>query len=126
MQALFAWDLAQVPLEELLSFCWIEPEKIEKASEDELLFPRLLISGTIENIEEVDKIIIENLHNWDFSRLNLVDKAILRLSVYSLLFQKDIPSTIIIDEAINIAKDYGTDDSFKFVNGILDSIKNKG
>ena len=84
-----------------------------------------MVLGTIENISEIDKKIAENLDNWVIERLNSVDKAILRLSVYSLLYQKDTPAPIVIDEAINLAKDFGTDDSYKFVNAVLDSIKNK-
>ena len=84
-----------------------------------------MVLWTIENISEIDKKIAENLDNWVIERLNSVDKAILRLSVYSLLYQKDTPAPIVIDEAINLAKDFGTDDSYKFVNAVLDSIKNK-
>ncbi|UZV49575.1 transcription antitermination factor NusB, partial [Treponema pallidum] len=62
------------------------------------------------------------LEHWDFVRLNKVDKAILRLSAYSLLFQKDIPPVVVIHEAVSIARDFGTDDSFRFVNGVLDNI----
>ena len=83
----------------------------------------MMVLGTIENIEEIDKCIQDNLKNWVLERVNSVDKAILRLSAYSLLYQKDIPSAVVIDEAINLAKDFGTDDSYKFVNAVLDSIK---
>lgn len=85
----------------------------------------MMVLGTIENITEIDKAIQANLDNWVIERLNSVDKAILRLSVYSLLYQKDTPPPIVIDEAINLAKGFGTDDSYKFVNAVLDSIKNK-
>ncbi len=64
-----------------------------------------------------------HLKNWDFSRLNRVDLAVLRLSTYALMFQDDVPPSIVIDEAIDIAKEFGTDDSFRFVNGVLDGIK---
>lgn len=86
-------------------------------------FARFLISGTVENIELIDGKIKENLsQNWNFDRLNKVSLAILRISVFSILFQKDIPVTIVIDEAIDISKEFGQDDSFKFINAILDKI----
>ena len=125
-QALVAWDMGVSVLDDLLTFSWQQTEKLESELEpDKYLFPKMMVLGTIENITEIDKIIQENLNNWVMDRLNSVDKAILRLSVYSLLYQKDTPPPIVIDEAINLAKDFGTDDSYKFVNAVLDSIKNK-
>ena len=122
-QALYSWDVNNIPLEELLEFAWVDEQTQEKLGEDNLSFSRMLISGTIENIEKIDEIIKSHLTNWDFSRLNKVDLAVLRISVYPLIFQHDMPSTIIIDEAVDISKEYGSDDSFKFINAILDSIK---
>lgn len=122
-QALYSWDVNNIPLEELLEFAWVDEQMQEKLGDENLSFTRMLISGTIENIEKVDETIKAHLTNWDFSRLNKVDLAVLRISVYPLLFQLDMPSTIIIDEAVDISKEYGSDDSFKFINAILDSIK---
>jgi N utilization substance protein B len=86
-------------------------------------FTRLLILGTIENRKKVDAMIQAHLTNWDISRLNRVDFAILRMSVYTLMYQDDIPPSIVIDEAIGISKEYGDEGSFKFVNGVLDGIR---
>lgn len=122
-QALYSWDVNNIPLEELLEFAWVDEQMQEKLGDENLSFSRMLISGTIENIEKVDETIKAHLTNWDFDRLNKVDLAVLRISVYPLLFQLDMPSTIIIDEAVDISKEYGSDDSFKFINAILDSIK---
>ncbi|MBR3813407.1 MAG: transcription antitermination factor NusB [Spirochaetaceae bacterium] len=122
-QALYSWDVNNIPLEELLEFAWVDEQMQEKLGDENLTFTRMLISGTIENIEKVDETIKAHLTNWDFDRLNKVDLAVLRISVYPLLFQLDMPSTIIIDEAVDISKEYGSDDSFKFINAILDSIK---
>ncbi|NLJ45944.1 MAG: transcription antitermination factor NusB [Treponema sp.] len=121
-QALYAWEASRQPLEELLSFEWVEAAKRE-ALEDELrAFAGLLISGTIENIEAVDACIQRHLEHWTLERLKKVDLAVLRLSAYSLMYQKDIPAQITIDEAIEIVKEYGSEDSYKFVNGVLDAI----
>ena len=91
--------------------------------EESLTFAKLLVSGTIEHIEEIDSIIKEHLSRWDFDRLNKVDLAILRISVYPLLYQKDLHSSIVIDEAIDISKDFGSDDSYKFINAVLDNVR---
>lgn len=124
-QALYSWDANRITLEELLDFSWIEDEKREKLGEDGIAFPRLLIAGAIEHMDEIDDRIKENLTNWDFDRLNKVDLAILRMSIYSLLYQKDMHPSIVIDEAIDISKEFGSDDSFRFINAILDSIRKK-
>lgn len=122
LEALYAWEAAGAPLDQLLAFPWVDDEKLEAMGEDALAFPRLVIAGTVENIAVIDKKIRSVLQNWDFSRLKRVDLAIMRMSVYSLLFQKDIPASVTIEEAVKLCLDYGTDDSFKFVNGILDRI----
>mgnify|MGYP003288855412 FL=1 len=122
-QALYSWDLGNVDVDNILDFSWVEKETLDKMGEDSLSFSRLLVSGTIEHIDEIDSIIKENLNNWDFDRLNKVDLAILRISIYPLLYQKDLHSSIVIDEAIDISKQFGADDSFKFINAILDSVR---
>jgi len=68
------------------------------------------------------EMIKKHLQHWDITRLNRVDLAILRLSVYTLMFQRDIAPSIVIDEAIGISIEFGTDDSFRFINGVLDSV----
>ena len=121
-QALFAWDAGSLSPDDLLRFPWAERTSKEVHDED-LLFSQLLFLGTVEHINKIDTLITKNLENWDFNRLKLVDKAILRLSTYSLLFQQDTDPRIVINEAVTIARTYGTDDCFKFVNAVLDSIK---
>jgi N utilization substance protein B len=112
--------------DQILTFSWVENDNGESADIESRTFARLLISGTIEHISEIDGQIKDHLSdNWDFNRLNKVTLAILRMSVYSLLYQKDLPATIVIDEAIDIAKEYGPDESFKFINALLDTVKNE-
>jgi len=122
-QALYSWEAAKVPVEDLTGFAWLDEEKLKKLDEGLAAFSRLIIAGSIENIEDIDKTIKNHLDNWDITRLNRVDLAILRMSVYSLMFQNDISPSIVIDEAIGICMEFGADDSFKFVNGVLDSIR---
>lgn len=122
-QGLCAWDAGSA-LSDVFLYSWIEDDKLSSIEKEELLFPTLLIRGTLDHIDEIDAKIKRQLEHWDFSRLNSLDKANLRLGVYSLLYQKDVPSSVVISEAVHIAEEYGTDQSYKFVNGILDSIKN--
>ncbi len=122
-QALYFWESNKVPVEELISFAWLDEEKLKNLDEGMAVFSRMIIAGAIENIEAIDDMIKKHLQNWDISRLNRVDLAILRISVYTLMFQNDISPSIVIDEAIGICVEYGANDSYKFVNGVLDSIR---
>lgn len=121
-QALFSYDVGNISEESLLDFSWVDDAVLERMGEDGRLFARLLVSGTIEHLEEIDENIKAHLSNWKFERLNKVDLAILRMSTYSLLFQKDMHPSIVIDEAVDISKEYGSDESYKFVNAVLDGI----
>lgn len=125
LQALFAWDFGCEITDELLNFSWRQFEASEDCLQADFLFPKMIVLGTIENITEIDEIISSHLNNWTIDRISAVDKAILRLSIYSLLYQKDIPAPIIIDEAVNLAKDFGSDDSYKFINAVLDKVEGK-
>ncbi len=123
-QALYSHDVGNVPLDNILNFSWVESSTLERlSSDDTLTFARLIISGTLEHLDEIDTLIKKHLVSWDFDRLNRVDLAILRMSIYSLLYQKDIPSPIVIDEAIEISKEYGSDESYTFINALLDNIR---
>jgi N utilization substance protein B len=123
-QALYCWESAHPAIDVLLAFPWIDSKKQVSLDTQHIAdFSRLLIAGTIENIKAIDAIIKKHLQHWDFSRLNRVDLAILRMSVYSLMYQQEIAPSIVIDEAIGISREFGTDDSFRFVNGVLDSIR---
>lgn len=122
-QALYSFDIACREIDELFNFSWIDEERRGRLKEETLAFSRLLVKGTIENLPVIDEKIKDHLEHWDFSRLSRVDLAILRMSVFCLLYQPDIPATVTIDEAIDIAKEFGTDESYRFINGVLDSIQ---
>ncbi|MCX5635214.1 MAG: transcription antitermination factor NusB [Planctomycetota bacterium] len=81
--------------------------------------------GTWENLAQCDELIVSSTIKWGLSRLCLVDKSILRLSVYQLKFCPDIPHKVVINEAIELAKKFSTDKSPGFVNGVLDAVLKK-
>ena len=84
-----------------------------------------LILGVLENLNELDGIIEEQTRNWDIERIARVDRNILRLAIYEMLHRDDIPPVVSINEAIDIAKKFSTENSGRFVNGILDKVKVK-
>ena len=118
-QSIFSLGFENKSLDDLLSFDWID----EEYSEESFEYAKFLISGTLNNLEEIDTLIKNKLVNWGFDRISLVDKSILRFATFSLLYEKGVPEKVIINEAIEIVKKIGTEESYKFVNGILDAIK---
>ncbi len=82
-----------------------------------------LVNGVIDYRSKIDSILERFSSNWKISRMSCVDRNIIRLAVYELLFRDDIPSKVSINEAIDIGKKFGTEESGAFINGILDSIR---
>ncbi|MGD0538452.1 MAG: transcription antitermination factor NusB [Verrucomicrobiota bacterium] len=89
------------------------------------LFAEPLIRGTIEHRAELDAEISRHAKNWDLHRMAVVDRNILRLAIYEMRFREDIPPVVSINEAVDIAKKFSTEESGRFVNGILDKIRSE-
>jgi N utilization substance protein B len=107
---------------------WGEEIEIPPLSAEESaiqIFAKPLIKGTLENIEKIDHLIQQAMDNWDLKRLAVVDRNAIRLAVYEFLYREDIPWVVSINEAVDIVKKFSTDDSGRFVNGILDKIMNQ-
>ncbi len=134
-QALYSWDVSKSSLDDLLTFSWLQkdaeiengeqeqPAVLSETAKEERTFASLIIAGTISHIDEIDKLIENHLSSsWSIDRISRVALAILRTSVYEILFQNGAETKIVIDEAVNIAKDFDTDDSYKFINAVLDKI----
>ncbi len=105
---------------------WGEKVELPPPSADEAavrLFAEPLIEGTLEHRDEADALIKKHAKNWELHRIATVDRNILRLAIYEMLHREDIPPIVSINEAVDIAKKFSTQDSGKFVNGILDKIR---
>jgi len=89
------------------------------------LFADPLIRGVVKNRDRLDERIRQHAKNWDLHRIATVDRNVLRLAIYEMLFREDIPPVVSINEAVDIAKRFSTEDSGKFVNGILDKIRSE-
>lgn len=101
------------------SFCLLHHEA---ADGETLEFAFLLCRGVVENIDAIDGILNGCSEHWKVSRMSMIDRNILRLSVYEIVFLSDIPLPVTINEAIEVAKEFGSETSAAFVNGILDKI----
>lgn len=94
-------------------------ERLEK-KEGYFIYAIELVDGILEKLEEIDALINELVANWEFSRIAKTDLAILRLGIYEILYRIDVPPVVVIDEALEISKDFSSDNSRKFLNGVLD------
>jgi len=117
---LYQHDVGKQVLETILDSFWEMNEQPEKVR----AFATELFRGTISRIKEIDRLIQGHTKNWRLSRMAAVDRNVLRLAVFELLSDAKTPDTVVINEALEIAKKFSTNESAQFVNGVLDSIKN--
>jgi len=117
-QALFAYEFQKEVSTDLL--CIFEWDTFNRKSAKE--FAASLVYGALEKREEIDVLIIEKLQGWEFDRITPINKAILRLSLFSLLFDNDVPAAVTIDEAVDLAKLFSDPEDYKFINAVLDKI----
>lgn len=119
LQILFQLDIRkEKPSAVVLKHLWAEyrPDDEVKAFAEEI------IKGTYKHLSEINSLIHQCAKNWTLDRMAVVDRNVIRMAVYEILFRMDIPTSVTINEAIEIAKKYGTEESASFVNGILDSV----
>ncbi len=119
LQMLYEYDVGKVPTTDILVNFWEMNEHPRKVRE----FANQLFEGSLGRLKEIDRIIQLHTKNWRLSRMAAVDRNILRLAVFEFLSDSKTPSTVVINEALEIAKKFSTHESAQFVNGVLDSIK---
>jgi N utilization substance protein B len=118
LQALYAYELSHEPIQFIIENIVADLEK----QPESFAFAKQLILKVIECNNELDDLIRQRIEHWEFSRLAIIDRIVLRMSICELLYFDDIPPKVSINEAIEIARDFSTEKSDKFVNGVLDSI----
>jgi len=119
LQILYAVDITKDDPEDCVRRFW---EGNEESSGEVKKFAAGLVLGVSDNKKEIDEMIAKYATNWQLDRMAVIDRNVLRFAAYELLYAKDIPPKVSINEAIDIAKKFGGPDSGKFVNGILDKI----
>ncbi len=118
LQMLFQHDMSgNTPEAIVLTF-----EDLHKVKPPVRDFAVRLFEGTLSHLEEIDRMVAEQADNWRLTRMAVVDRNIIRMSVYEFIHEDETPKLVIIDEAIEIAKKFGTQKSGQFINGILDGI----
>lgn len=117
-QILYQMDFNPGPFDEVLEGFLKPARGLPQVKE----FARSLSEGAWDRHLETDKILTDLAKHWDLKRFSSVDRAILRLGAYELLFRPEIPAEVSLNECVELAKEYGGEDSFKFVNGLLDQM----
>jgi N utilization substance protein B len=121
LQVLFQLDFHNADIEAVLKEFWDTHSTGDKVRD----FTESLVRGTFTNREIIDQMISSTVENWSIERLAAVDRAILRFATYELMYMPDVPAKVTINEAVEIAKTYGTEESGGFINGVLDKIREK-
>lgn len=118
LKMLYACELSKQPVEDVIILFWQQFE----AADDSREFADRLVRGTVGNLEALDRSIGEVSIHWKISRMACVDRNILRMAAYELFHVDEVPKRVTLNEAIEIAKRYGAEDSWAFINGILDKL----
>ena len=121
LQMLYQLDVGKNSKDEILRTYWEMNEHPPRVQE----FAEQLFEGTIRQLKQIDRVIQQHTKNWRLVRMAAVDRNVLRLAVFEFLSGGKTPETVIINEALEIARKFSTQESAQFVNGILDSIKNE-
>lgn len=114
VQCLFQIDMAEVKLEDAV-------ELVMEDSEEDAQYMRYLVENTLKNLNEIDAEIKKYLRGWQLERIANVDRAILRLAFFEIMFEKEIPDKVVLNEAIEIAKLFSDEQSHRYINGVLSS-----
>jgi|SRR5689334_20226012 N utilization substance protein B len=123
VQMLYQWEVGKVSMLEVGQTFWTGPAAIEPFGEDLRAFATKLATGVAASVADIDPMIAEAAQNWRIERMNVLDRLILRLAVYEFLHEVDTPAKVIINEALELARTFSTDDSVRFINGVLDAIR---
>ena len=121
LKVLFQIDLVSTNMEETLKYTF----ENDKFSDEVKEFTLTLVKGVMSNLSEIDKVINTYTNNWSLERITNIDRNILRIAIYEILHLENIPKSVSINEAVELAKKYSTKSSFSFVNGVLGKINKK-
>lgn len=128
LQVLYQMEMNEVDSHEAIRIAVEEAENDNEANLDvtaEKISPQYikeLVEGTRQHILTIDELLLEYLKGWQPERLSRVDRQVLRLAVYEMVYRSDVPPKVVVNEAIDLAKHFGTEESGKFVNGVLGKI----
>ena len=124
LQILYLWEVGRTDPASAIDAYFAEhaPEAPERVRS----FARILVEGTIADLSAIDAIVARHSTNWRVDRLAVIDRLILRLAVWELRHAGDVPAAVVLNEAVELARRFSTDDAVRFVNGVLDAVRRTG
>ncbi len=122
LQILYQWEVGKLPPEEAVSRRWQIEEAGEPLPEQARRFAEDLAVGTAAHVAELDTLIERHARHWRLERMAIIDRLILRLAVFEFLHMRETPRSVVIDEAIELARTFSEADAVRFVNGVLDGV----
>ena len=122
LQILYQWEVGKLPPEEAARGRWQIEEDGEPLPDAARRFAEALALGTAAHVAELDALIEQHAQHWRLERMAVVDRLILRLAVFEFLYQRETPRTVVIDEALELARTFSEQDAVRFVNGVLDGV----
>ena len=126
VQMLYQWEVGRGSMPDVAHAFWTDgPAPVTPVSETHRQFATSLATGVAEAVEAIDPMIREAAEHWRIERMNVLDRLILRLAIYEFLHQADTPAKVVINEALELARTFSTDESVRFINGILDAIRRR-
>ena len=123
IQMLYQWEVGRLSVPEVAESFWRIGEVDEGISDRARERAAELVRGTVAHVGQIDRILEDASRNWRLDRMPVIDRLILRLGIYELLHDPDTPPAVVIDEAIELARRFSTEEAVPFVNGVLDAIK---
>ena len=124
IQMLYQWEVGKVSMFEVGQTFWTyDPSESAPLGDDLRAFATRLATGVSDTIAEIDPMIVEAAEHWRIERMNVLDRLILRLAIYEFLHEPETPAKVIINEALELARTFSTDDSVRFINGVLDAVR---
>jgi N utilization substance protein B len=123
LQMLYQMEIGRASAHEAIVTYWPAHDEDNDVSEAMRQFANDLVHGTRHRLTEIDAMIAAHAQNWRIERMVVIDRIVLRLSVYELLAQPDTPARVVINEAIELARSYSGEEAVPFVNGVLDSVR---
>ena len=118
LQVLYQIEMTGSPAESAISLFWREHPAVEEVQK----FAQELVEGTLRSQKEIDQLLERHSTHWRLSRMAVVDRNLLRMAIFELLYGRDVPVSVTLNEAIEIAKKFGTEESAPFINGVLDPL----
>jgi N utilization substance protein B len=123
VQMLYQWEVGKTSMFDVGQTFWTGPAASEPLGDEMRAFATRLATGVTGTVADLDPMIAEAAQNWRIERMNVLDRLILRLAIYEFLHEPETPAKVIINEALELARTFSTDDSVRFINGVLDAVR---